>query len=58
MMVDGSGKIPLVVIAVPIVVADVMSLHLPQCSLVLHLMLGLFLHGWGVVLLILLVWWL
>lgn len=58
MMVDGSGKIPLVVIVVPIVAADVMSLHHPQCFLVLPLMLGLFLHGWGIVLLILLVWWL
>lgn len=56
MMVDGSGKIPLVVIVVPVVVASVMSLHHLQSFLVLHLILDLFPHGSGIILLILLVW--
>lgn len=56
MMVDGSGKIPLVVIVVPEVLAGVMSLHPHQSFLVLHLILDLFPHGTGIILLILLVW--
>lgn len=54
MMVDGSGKIPLVVIVVPEVLAGVMSLHHHQSFLVLHLILDLFPHGMGIILLILL----